>query len=410
MAQLVIGLTGSFGSGCSTVASILEQSFGFRRFSMSAPIREEWTRRSTEPPRREDLQRLGNELRQTHGSDYLAKVLDEKDGLGSAAKHAVVETIRNRAEIEYFRERYRGFYLIAVLCSQEERWKRIREEYVTKGLDQQDFFSDDARDYIQEEEYGQQVALCVDEADLVISNETSFESSLAARPAMAEKLAPYIKLLTGEDTSLPPETDEICMTIAYAQARRSFCLKRHVGAVITNDEGNIIATGFNENPVTMSPCYIEFRYCYKEAMMSRQLKGTRCPDCQTELPELQEPFRCSSCSSNLKLLYFPDKGMRWCTALHAEERALINAAGREIVGGTLYTTTFPCFNCARQISQAGIKRVFYVEAYPQLDVLPFLKRNKVEVSPFEGIKASVFDRLYSSFRSQMEQKYRLGGP
>ncbi len=27
---LVIGLTGSFGSGCSTVASILEQRFGFQ--------------------------------------------------------------------------------------------------------------------------------------------------------------------------------------------------------------------------------------------------------------------------------------------------------------------------------------------------------------------------------------------
>jgi hypothetical protein len=32
-------------------------------------------------------------------------------------------------------------------------------------------------------------------------------------------------------------------------------------------------------------------------------------------------------------------------------------------GGTLFSTTFPCHNCAKHIIAAGISRVVYVEAY-----------------------------------------------
>ena len=34
-----------------------------------------------------------------------------------------------------------------------------------------------------------------------------------------------------------------------------------------------------------------------------------------------------------------------------------------IVGGSLYTTTFPCHNCARHIVAAGIVKVYYIEPY-----------------------------------------------
>ena len=45
--------------------------------------------------------------------------------------------------------------------------------------------------------------------------------------------------------------------------------------------------------------------------------------------------------------------------------ALFNAAVQGISpkGGTLYTTTFPCHNCARHLVTAGIKRVYYIEPF-----------------------------------------------
>lgn len=54
-----------------------------------------------------------------------------------------------------------------------------------------------------------------------------------------------------------------------------------------------------------------------------------------------------------------------CT--HAEIAAIIDAAklGVSVRNATLYTTTFPCHLCAKDIINAGIKRVVYLEAYPK---------------------------------------------
>ena len=53
--------------------------------------------------------------------------------------------------------------------------------------------------------------------------------------------------------------------------------------------------------------------------------------------------------------------------VHAEMAAIVDAAARgvSVRGATLYTTTYPCHNCARHIIAAGIGRVVYVEPYPK---------------------------------------------
>jgi deoxycytidylate deaminase len=52
-------------------------------------------------------------------------------------------------------------------------------------------------------------------------------------------------------------------------------------------------------------------------------------------------------------------------AVHAEMSALLDAARRgvSVTGATIYTTTFPCHNCARHIIGAGIARVVFIEPY-----------------------------------------------
>ncbi len=53
--------------------------------------------------------------------------------------------------------------------------------------------------------------------------------------------------------------------------------------------------------------------------------------------------------------------------VHAEMAALMDAArrGASVAHATLYTTTFPCHDCAKHIVAAGIRRVVYVEPYPK---------------------------------------------
>lgn len=46
--------------------------------------------------------------------------------------------------------------------------------------------------------------------------------------------------------------------------------------------------------------------------------------------------------------------------VHAEMNAILNSRDRDLEGSVLYTTLFPCNECAKAIIQAGIKKVFYL--------------------------------------------------
>ena len=88
--------------------------------------------------------------------------------------------------------------------------------------------------------------------------------------------------------------------------------------------------------------------------------------------------------------------------------AILNAAGRELSGGTLYTTTYPCLQCAKQISYTGIKKVVYIEHYPDPDSEKFLRDfANIEVRMFEGIKARAFDKVFSRLRSTNEKIFNF---
>ena len=55
-----------------------------------------------------------------------------------------------------------------------------------------------------------------------------------------------------------------------------------------------------------------------------------------------------------------------CVAtIHAEANAIIQAAknGVMIDGATIYVTASPCWNCFKQIANAGIRRIVYGEFY-----------------------------------------------
>lgn len=60
-------------------------------------------------------------------------------------------------------------------------------------------------------------------------------------------------------------------------------------------------------------------------------------------------------------------------AVHAEMEALLSAArvGVSVRGATLYTTTFPCHNCAKHIVDSGIARVVFIEPIQRASRLSF---------------------------------------
>ena len=78
-----------------------------------------------------------------------------------------------------------------------------------------------------------------------------------------------------------------------------------------------------------------------------------------------------------------DAGVRidLVTTIHSEANLIAMAAkkGISLDGVSLYVTTFPCPVCARLISEAGIKKVFYSKGYSLLDAEDILKIKDVEI-------------------------------
>ena len=117
------------------------------------------------------------------------------------------------------------------------------------------------------------------------------------------------------------------MDIARAVATRSNCLRRRVGALIVVEKA-IIATGYNGTPIGVQNC----------------AEGG-CPRCASDAP--------------------PGAGYDTCVCVLAEQNAIALAArhGNATSGGRLYTTLRPCFGCAKEAVQAGIRELVFAEPY-----------------------------------------------
>lgn len=155
---------------------------------------------------------------------------------------------------------------------------------------------------------------------------------------------------------MKPSFDSIFMNLANDLAKRSHCVKAHVGAVLTRDT-RIISIGYNGPPAGTHNCDEE----WPEKGCARDSKG--------------------SCS----------------LALHAEENAILYAVknGARLEGATLYTTLSPCIACARLIFSAGITQVYFDKSYAEYKGLQsdegvdFLNRFGVNTVKMGGLKSAL---------------------
>ena len=403
----VVGFTGPFGSGCSLAAKYLEHERKFTLIKLSTALDEIWRDRNPgkEKAPRSDLQSLGDELRKDKGKAILAELAFQKVAPGSEG--IVVDGIRNVGEVEWLRSEFGyRFTLVAVLTPPDVRWDRLGTAYNDRGLTEKDFAEDDRRDSKEDVPYGQQVALCIDQADILIDNST------INIPEFKQRVLDYVDLATGKK-SRQAHPREILMNMAYSSSHSSKCLKRHVGAVVVDAGGRVVGVGYNENPLGTKPCMEEPSYkftCYRDIVRTEFLnnyscRGVLCPTCGKPLQRVEgPPWACPSCAAIGKKTYlddifFPDRALNWCTAIHAEAWALF-AAGERARGGELYTTTFPCFQCAEKIKHNGIATVWYTEAYPDPLSRIRLDLAGVSVKQFDGVRSSSFERIFAVARPQ----------
>ena len=126
--------------------------------------------------------------------------------------------------------------------------------------------------------------------------------------------------------------DVAYLKMALEWAKLSYCKRKQVGALIVKDR-TIISDGYNGPPSGFENC------------------------CEDE---------------NNKTKWY---------VLHAEANAIlkISRSTQSCEGATLYLTLSPCKECSKLIFQSGIKRVVYIQDYPDNEGLVFLESAGVEI-------------------------------
>ena len=145
------------------------------------------------------------------------------------------------------------------------------------------------------------------------------------------------------------------LDIAEAVAERSTCLRKKYGSVIVNND-EIISTGYSGAPRGRKNC-IDIGECTKKK-------------------------------------YLPDThhgGYDMCRAVHSEQNAIISAARKEMIGGTLYLCGYkgehvyeegasPCLMCRKMIINSGIEKVIVrinKENYTEINVEDWIESDEL---------------------------------
>ena len=125
------------------------------------------------------------------------------------------------------------------------------------------------------------------------------------------------------------------MDIARVVASRATCDRKFVGSVLVRDR-TILSTGYNGS-----------------------IRGL--PHC-SEAGHMMEDGHCVA-------------------TIHAESNAILQAArnGVVIAGATCYVTASPCWNCFKQIANAGIVRIVFGEFYRDARIFDIATRLGIEL-------------------------------
>jgi deoxycytidylate deaminase len=217
-----------------------------------------------------------------------------------------------------------------------------------------------------------------------------------------------------------PTFDEHAMFLAFAAGLRSADLSRQVGAVVARDS-QILATGANDCPQVGGGLYWPTRQdngCTEDVPRGRDYMRPEGDSNRAEQNRIidrivEEGGEQEYGLDRVKLRKLLERSRirdltEYGRVVHAEMEALLSCARNRssTIGATLYSTTFPCHNCAKHIIAAGIMRVVYVEPYPKSKTLEFHNDSistgrpgepggLVKFEPFVGIGPRRFFDLFS---------------
>jgi dCMP deaminase len=140
-----------------------------------------------------------------------------------------------------------------------------------------------------------------------------------------------------------PTWQNYFMQVGGIIATRGTCDRKFVGAVIVNDENQVIATGYNGS-----------------------IPGQ--PHC-SEIGHDMDEGHC-------------------IRTIHAETNAILQGArhGISLKEATIYTTASPCWKCFQNIVRTGIKKIVFRELYRDPRIKENAEKNNIVLVDFRNLK------------------------
>ena len=347
----------------------------------------------------------------------------------------ILYSLKRPEEVRSLRRIY-GPALI-VLAAYSPRPKRLtdlaRRIAESKHSNQSDEFLSNAERLLKRDEaeadddFGQNLGETFPLADIVI--DTTQHSS------MSNSIQRGVELLFG-NVFLTPGLDEQGMYLARAAALRSASLARQVGASICRQDGTLVALGMNEVPKSGGGAYWrhdeddarDFRWGYDTSDKMRsnvlgeifqRLKDAGWLDTSKSQEQISELVNEAIVTGRPPLM----RGTQfmgtidYVRAVHAEMAAITDAVrhGVSTKDCVMYTTTFPCHDCAKHIVASGISRVVYIEPYRKSLVQELCPNsvavdpggdttNKVRFEPFVGVAPRRYSDLFGLSTSRRKAR------
>lgn len=358
----------------------------------------------------------------------------------------IIDALRNPFEIEYFRNRYSNFYLFSVLATTKVRGKRLEERFRDKTLEDIKKLQEveERKPSSEKELYEQDINFCIGKGDIFINNDD------VSITLLAYQLGKYIALILNPGL-ITPTKDEMFMQIALTARYASGCISRQVGAVVTGKEGYVRGIGWNDVPEGQIPCLYrtleelkdindasdnpifsdyelskefkdfalnnfqykkkkwnkEFPFCFKDIQNQKEV-NEKLKDVDKKLKSLKSDGKLEGeVEKVLEGIFSEFKTFKNPTrerALHAEENAFLQAAkvgGISVVDGTLYSTDSPCQLCAKKSRQLFIKRIVYIDDYPDISkehtLCSGVEETRPKIEMFSGAIGQAYFKLYAPF-------------
>lgn len=344
------------------------------------------------------------------------KTLPQPEEFVSRRKCFIFNSIKNKEELLLLRQIYTdNFYQFSIFSPQAEREEMLKNKDLSKS---------EISDIINIDEYdnninGQNVRGTFTDGDFFL------RVSKENLDKLDDKIKRYLALIFESDI-ITPTAEETAMYAAKSASGNSACLSRQVGAAITSENGELISTGWNDVPKFGGNLYREGDFndarCKNHGMCSNDNQkdllvnsilsalqaDTNLNSIFKDEDGLTDIKKISAFTSNLKDSKIKDL-IEFSRSVHAEMHAIISGSqlsGAKMVNGKLFSTTYPCHNCARHIIVAGIKEVYYIEPYKKSlgitlhdDALTEdeTSKDKVRILIFDGVAPRKYLNFFTNF-------------